>query len=521
MSDVVMPASIPESETVPENATDTGVAERMTSYRRDREQVERGILPLATSVDGYSFEFQASLHGLRLRRGGYVVLEAADRRRLGQITDVGAASETSQGEGGNGTSGGGTLVIRLARGAGMVLDTDGNPFHDASVRPAEPDEVGSWLARTQPDRAGLTIGEMLLAPGIPATLDSGGLARHTFMCGQSGSGKTYSLGLLLERVLAETSLRVVILDPNSDYVGLPHLREGASPELADRYSHVPAEVAVWRNDPEAMHPLRMQFADLESAAQAAALGLDPIRDRDEYAVLTDLLRAQKDGTPLVTGPQELLEAEAPGARQLGMRATNLGVLGWRLWSPTLPSLVRELKSPTARCTVVDLGSLDTVQEQHLVAAAVLSTLWESRLSRQPCLVVIDEAHNICPGDPLDELSRLSSEKAVQIAAEGRKYGLYLLTSTQRPHKVHENVVSQCDNLLLMRMNSQADLADLGRLFSFVPPGLMAGATSFRMGEALVAGKVLPHPAYVLMGERVSQEGGADVPATWAAPRASS
>ena len=58
MSDVVMPASIPESETVPENATDTGVAERMTSYRRDREQVERGILPLATSVDGYSFEFR-------------------------------------------------------------------------------------------------------------------------------------------------------------------------------------------------------------------------------------------------------------------------------------------------------------------------------------------------------------------------------------------------------------------------------------------------------------------------------
>jgi DNA helicase HerA-like ATPase len=204
-----------------------------------------------------------------------------------------------------------------------------------------------------------------------------------------------------------------------------------------------------------------------------------------------------------------------------MRAANLGVLGWRLWSPTLPSLVRELRSPTARCTVVDLGSLDTVREQHLVAAAVLSTLWESRLSRQPCLVVIDEAHNICPGEPLDELSRLSSEKAVQIAAEGRKYGLYLLTSTQRPHKVHENVVSQCDNLLLMRMNSQADLADLGRLFSFVPPGLMAGATSFRMGEALVAGRILPHPAYVQMGERVSQEGGADVPATWAARRTSS
>ena len=62
-------------------------------------------------------------------------------------------------------------------------------------------------------------------------------------------------------------------------------------------------------------------------------------------------------------------------------------------------------------------------------------------------------------------------------------------------------MSQCDNLLLMRMNSQADLADLSRLFSFVPPGLMAGATSFRMGQALVAGKILPQAGYVQMGER--------------------
>ena len=72
----------------------------------------------------------------------------------------------------------------------------------------------------------------------------------------------------------------------------------------------------------------------------------------------------------------------------------------------------------------------------------------------------------------------------------------------------------------MRMNSEADLTDLGRLFSFVRPGLVAGATSFRMGQALVAGRVLPHAAYVQMGVRVSEEGGTDIPAAWAAPRSS-
>lgn len=94
----------------------------------------------------------------------------------------------------------------------------------------------------------------------------------------------------------------------------------------------------------------------------------------------------------------------------------------------------------------------------------------------------------------------------------------LLASTLRPKKVHENVVSQCDNLLLMRMNSHDDLAELSRLFSSVPPGLIDGASTFAMGQALVAGKLLPRPAYVLMGTRVSEEGGADIPATRAEPR---
>jgi type IV secretory pathway VirB4 component len=36
----------------------------------------------------------------------------------------------------------------------------------------------------------LEIGEQFLAPGVPAALVAGGFDRHTFLCGQSGSGKT-------------------------------------------------------------------------------------------------------------------------------------------------------------------------------------------------------------------------------------------------------------------------------------------------------------------------------------------
>jgi len=496
--------------------SDSHLAEQVADYRHVREQLERGALTLATSVDGRSFEVQASLYDLALRRGGYVMLETEKGSWLGQITDIARHTARADVEVAPGINSG--VLLRLAGGAGLILDLDGSPFHDAHVRPADPQEVDAWFARTRPDRAGLITGELLLAPGVPAVLDSGGLNRHTFMCGQSGSGKTYSLGLLLERVLAATTLRVVVLDPNSDFVGLGRIREGADPALAAGYRGVPDEVVVWGNGAGADRRLRLRFVELNSDAQGAILGLDPIRDREEYAVLADLLRTATRDKPRITSLDELLDAESESARLFGMRAANLGVLDWAVWDPERPSLIEELRSPTSRCTVVDLGSLDTVQEQRLVAEAALSTLWSSRLSREPCLIVIDEAHNICPAEPPDPVSRISTDRAAQIAAEGRKYGLYLLTSTQRPYKVHENVVSQCDNLLLMRMNSQADVADLSRIFSFFPSGLMAGATSFRMGQALVGGKIFPQCAYVQMGKRVSKEGGTDVPSSWAGPR---
>ena len=72
--------------------------------------------------------------------------------------------------------------------------------------------------------------------------------------------------------------------------------------------------------------------------------------------------------------------------------------------------------------------------------------------------------------------------------------------------------------LLMRMNSEADLAHLRETFSFVPAGLIQRATTFRQGESLVAGKFTPHPTYVRFGQRISQEGGADIPTSWAAAR---
>ena len=77
-------------------------------------------------------------------------------------------------------------------------------------------------------------------------------------------------------------------------------------------------------------------------------------------------------------------------------------------------------------------------------------------------------------------------------------------------------MSQCDNLLLMRMNSVADVGTLADFFSFIPQQLLEQSVDFTQGQALVAGKYAPVPLFVRFGRRVSLEGGSDVPTDWAA-----
>jgi hypothetical protein len=101
-------------------------------------------------------------------------------------------------------------------------------------------------------------------------------------------------------------------------------RENADPTAAAEYAAAASGVSVWQNVPEATHPLQLQFLDIDPAAQAV-FGLNPIRDRKEYAALSGLLAASRKGRAVVSGPDALLSSENPDTRRLGLRAANPGV----------------------------------------------------------------------------------------------------------------------------------------------------------------------------------------------------
>ncbi|WP_277552710.1 ATP-binding protein [Halobaculum limi] len=531
-------------------------------YDYIEEQATKNVAQVAYSTDGRTFDYEAPL-SLPAPIGSYVRLQTTDNREyLGQVTtkavvkrkgpelgfELGDEQRAFVPEGMSLAAVTNQLRVLTLEGSGVLLGrvtddairgtTNTDTFRNATVDLAQPDVVNRYLGGSE-RTASLPVARALYVDGsAPVHLDAGGFNRHTFLCGQSGSGKTFSLGIVLEQLLLETDLRVVIIDPNSDFVRLNRLRPreevnrfrseplsaAAYDRLAERYREATTGLRVFRPASVAAadeEPLRVRFGDLSQSEQATVLQLDPLDDRAEFNAFRQVVERLGDREYSWEDVREAIAHDYTAeARQLGLRIQNLDLADWDVWcSPGDPSLTDTLDGDDWRCLVVDIGTLGSPSEKSVVANAVLTHLWHDRTRRRPTLVVVDEAHNVCPADPTDDLVATSAATVDRIAAEGRKFGLYLLLSTQRPGKIHDNVLSQCSNLVLMRMNSQADLDHLSAAFSQVPASLLAEANKFDLGETVLAGRIVQNPTVAAFEGRLSEEGGSDVPTTWARRRA--
>ena len=461
----------------------------MSTELQSEQPTPTGLVDLlVSSTDGRSFQVEASAEA-GLRAGDFLAFaDEAGTEHLGFVEDVALLS--------NGRVGAGAVLPGRRGSAPPGL------IRSSPARRCSSDQIAEFLAG-QP--APMEFARLVSDPAVGVGLHASKLNRHTFWCGQSGSGKTYALGVALERVILHTGLPMVIFDPNSDFARLDEARPDASE--ADRQRLAETDIRILRPG-EGPGSLRVQFRSMSARARAAILQLDPIIDRHEYNVLARLapkLAGDPDQVP------DLLrsEAGAEGA-QVAERLENLEIFAWQTWAYDMPPATQIIaRRPAA--TVLDLGGFNRIEEQLTVALAVLEDLWRHREERRPVLLVIDEAHNLCAPEMDSLLGRVVRDRIIQIAAEGRKFGLWLLLSTQRPSKVHPGIVSQCDNLTLMRMNSPTDLDELADIFGFVPRAMLTQAARFRQGEALLAGGFVAAPSIVKVGDRITMEGGIDVP----------
>lgn len=165
------------------------------------------------------------------------------------------------------------------------------------------------------------------------------------------------------------------------------------------------------------------------------------------------------------------------------------------------------ESGKSQVTVLDL-SLVPANSQHVLAAVVGRVILESQerhrravgVDAAPVILVVEEAHSLIrrrgefgvdeSGVDMAELCRETFER---VAREGRKFGVSLVISSQRPSELSETVLSQCNSFLIHRIVNGRDQDAVRRMVPDSVGALLSELPSLPSQAALLIGAAAEVP----------------------------
>lgn len=130
---------------------------------------------------------------------------------------------------------------------------------------------------------------------------------------------------------------------------------------------------------------------------------------------------------------------------------------------------------------------------NVIGRKLLSYARMERFTVQPLLTVVDEAHNFLGKKVGFEEYAIRLDSFEIIAKEGRKYGLNLCLTTQRPRDITEGVISQMGTLLVHRLTNHNDRELVERACGEVDKSMIDFLPNLKQGELAVVGVDFPIP----------------------------
>lgn len=121
----------------------------------------------------------------------------------------------------------------------------------------------------------------------------------------------------------------------------------------------------------------------------------------------------------------------------------------------------------------------------------------------PIHMILEEAHRyVLEGDDKKLFGYNIFER---IAKEGRKYGLILDLITQRPTDLNENVISQCTNFLIFKINHPADLEYIAKSVPNMSEDIVEKQKTLQSGTCVAFGRIFKIPMIVKMEKLVHHQ----------------
>lgn len=400
----------------------------------------------------------------------------------------------------------------------------------------------------------LELGKYTLDENATAFLNGNRLfQRHALIVGSTGSGKSFTTARILDQVAALDQANAILFDIHGEYKTLDseefrHLRVAGPGDLEqglgldDGILYLP----YWLLGYEAMISLFVDRSDQNAPNQAMVMANTITEAKRKYLDTgkhEDLLANFTVDSPVPFPLDEVLDRlvyldkeRVPGAKKGTEKSGDfngkLSRLIARFEAKHLDRRLGFLFQPHAECMKMDwlqslahalTASRGTQKDKcggikiidfsevpsdilplmvSLLARLVFNiTQWTPAKKRHPIALFCDEAHLYIPNqggrDGVDDISVGIFER---LAKEGRKYGVGLVVISQRPSEVNRTVLSQCNNVVAMRLTNGDDQSVIRRLLPDSLGGFGDLLPVLDVGEALVVGDASLLPTRVRVGE---------------------
>ncbi len=369
-----------------------------------------------------------------------------------------------------------------------------------------------------PAAEALYIGNLITRPKVHAHISINGFRRHLAILAQTGAGKSYLAGVLIEELMAHGAT-ILIIDPHADYVLLSQTTKGGRHEFSDRvtvFQNPESTSRYSQKDIGRVEAYTVKLADIpfDELCNICGIGKGFTNIRD--ALHRALERLNKQGIVyLVKDIEDALKSiiqddEQDKKVQQSARAALKYVRKLRrlrVFSRSGVPIENILKP--CQTSVIDLSGLESYSTDYIVSRLLNDSFnaVTSKTFDYPVFLVVEEAHNFIPAG--EEKNR-SLPVIRRIAGEGRKFGIFLIVISQRPGKIHADTLSQCNSQIVLKITNPSDQTAIANSSERLSEELTNDLPGLNVGEAVIVGEVTRSPVMIKVRTRRTREGGADI-----------
>lgn len=385
----------------------------------------------------------------------------------------------------------------------------------------------------------LEFGKYSMDESATAFLDGDKLfQRHAALLGSTGSGKSWTVASILEQAAKLPSANLVAFDLHGEYKNLSyarHLRIPGPEELGKTTNDL-LYLPYWLLNAEEMQSMFIDRSEFSAHNQVMMFQDAVIEQKKDYLIKnkkSHLLESFTLDSPIpfsiekvlqkIKDLNEEMEAGARGLKQgkfYGQFSRLLTRIrskltdkryGFMFQAPASEHRYETMAGTSAKLMdyhikgahvkVIDFSEVPSEILPVIVGLVGRITyqvqFWTDHKKRRPLAFICDEAHLYIPKkEDQNPVEKRAVEAFEKIAKEGRKYGVALMIISQRPSDVSPTVLSQCNNVIALRLTNSDDQNTVKKLMPESLGSMLDVLPNMDIGEAVVVGDAVLLPTRI-------------------------